>query len=339
MAKKKRLMRLLEMILLGQSRPDWRPKELAKHFGVSETRIYQDIREVVPSGVPMYFSGEGYKITGDFVLGSASLSTDEVLELLYPGHLFDNDGLPQTSQTLLEAKLASCLPVALRRGYGGGFGKSQIKVQSGTVKGPQFRRLHDAVAQRRRIKMRYSSRASGRATEREVDPYALIFRRHSWYLIAKCHTRREVRKFRASRIFSLMFTPLHFAEPKKFSLEEYTKGWWEVYGGEPTNVAVRFRRRVADLIRDHGPRPAQTIQELPGGDIIYRVNVRGSQEISWWIMQYGADAEVLEPKELRDLIRSNAEKMLRLYSRAVRSGRRRVPKVAEEPEPYSSGGD
>ena len=337
MERKKRLSRLLEMILLIQSGRDWRPKKLAEHFGVSETRIYQDIKQIVAAGVPIYFAGGGYKIAGDFVLGSTNLSADEMLELLYPDYLFADNGVRRPSQTLLEAKLALCLPAALRRGRGGGLTKRSIHVASSTPRGPHFRRLHDAVAERRRIKIRYTSRASSKTTEREVDPYALIFRKHSWYLIGMCRTRQEVRKFRASRILSVMFTPLHFAEPKGFSLEGYTKGWWEVYGGEPTNVAVRFRRRVGDLVRDRAPRPGQTIQELPGGDIIYRVNVRGIQEISWWVMQYGADAEVLEPKELRELIKANAEQMVKVYSRKP-SLRRTTSKVAEEVESYHPGG-
>jgi len=330
--KRKRLSRLLEMILLIQSRPDWRPKKLAEHFGVSQTRIYQDIRELVTAGVPICFSGEGYKIVGDLVLGSTTLTGEEMLELLYPRYLFGEDGDAGSRRSLLEAKLASCLPGPLRTGLT----SDRIKIGSATPRGPQFRRLHDAVAERRRIRIRYASRASGRTADREVDPYALIFRKHAWYLIARCRTRREVRKFRVSRILSVLYTPLHFPEPKEFSLQGYTSGWWEVFGGPPTNVAVRFRRQVADLIRGRTPHPGQTIQELPGGDIIYRVNVRGIQEIGWWIMQYGPAAEVLEPKELRDLIRDNAENMLRLYAReSARPGA--TPRAAEELGPYHAG--
>ena len=206
--KKKRLSRLLEMILLVQARADWRPGKLAEHFGVSETRIYQDIRELVSAGVPIYFSRTGYHIAGDFVLKSARLTADEVLDLLYPSYLFAGDGVPRPSDTILEAKLALCLPEPLRSGRAGDLERHRVRVQSGTMRGPHFRRLHDAVAERRRVTIRYASRSSNRTTEREVDPYALIYRRHSWYLIGKCQTRQEVRKFRVSRILSVSPTAL-----------------------------------------------------------------------------------------------------------------------------------
>ena len=334
----KRLTRLLKIILLVQARPDWRPRMLAKHFHVSQTRIHQDIRELVEAGVPICFSGNGYKIAGEFVLSSTSLSPDEVLELLYPQHLFSGDALGgeasvEPADSLLEAKLASCVPGPLRARFAG----SRIRVSSATAKGPRFRRLHDAVAERRRIRIKYASRASGRTADREVDPYALIFRRHAWYLIGWCHRRSEVRKFRVSRIRSVLYTQLHFPEPRDFSLEEYARGWWEVFGGEPVNVAVRFGRRVADLIRDRAPRPGQTIQELPGGDIIYRAHVHGIDEVGWWIMQYGPDAEVLEPGELRELMQANAVRMLRTYGR-TRKAPRAASKVAEKLEPYYARG-
>ncbi|MFW6108115.1 MAG: WYL domain-containing protein, partial [bacterium] len=210
--------------------------------------------------------------------------------------------------------------------------------RSATPKGPTFRRLHDAVTERRRVRIRYYSRSSAKTTEREVDPYALIFRKHSWYLIGKCHRRGEVRKFRLSRVRSVLYTPLHFSPPTDFSLEEYTRGWWEVFGGPPVNVAVRFSRRVADLIRDREPRPGQSIEECPGGDIIYRVHVRGTREIGWWIMQYGPDAEVLEPPELRDRIRRNAEQTARIYAGTAEPPEE-LPRAAESPEPYQAESD
>jgi predicted DNA-binding transcriptional regulator YafY len=313
MKREKRVSRLIKLILMVQARPDWRPKQLAAELGVSQTRIHQDIRELTTAGVPIYFAHGGYKIADGFSLGPSQLSTEEVLDLVYPAHLFRPAAdRSESPASVLDAKLAACLPDTLR----GRFESGRIQVGSSTARSPTFRRLHEAVADRRRIRVRYASRASGRTTDRELDPYALIYRRHAWYLIARCLARGDVRKFRVSRIRSVSFTPLHFAEPKDFSLEEYTTGWWEVFGGEPANVAVRFGRRVADLIRDHAPRPGQSIQELPGGDILYRVHVRGIREISWWIMQYGPDAEVLEPRALRDLMRENAARMLRLYGPA-----------------------
>ena len=49
MKRKKRVSRLLETVLLIQAQPDWRPKRLARHFGVSETNVLEpkELRELM----------------------------------------------------------------------------------------------------------------------------------------------------------------------------------------------------------------------------------------------------------------------------------------------------
>ena len=41
----------------------------------------------------------------------------------------------------------------------------------------------------------------------------------------------------------------------------------------------------------------------------------GIREISWWILGYGNEAEVLEPERLRKLIADHAKGMLERYNR------------------------
>ena len=49
------------------------------------------------------------------------------------------------------------------------------------------------------------------------------------------------------------------------------------------------------------------------GTLDFHVRVSGIGEISWWIMGYGDQAEVLEPEPLRELIARRAERMLEQY--------------------------
>ena len=46
---------------------------------------------------------------------------------------------------------------------------------------------------------------------------------------------------------------------------------------------------------------------------VFEVDVDGLGEISWWILGYGDQAEVLEPAKLREMIASHAEGMLAKY--------------------------
>ena len=45
------------------------------------------------------------------------------------------------------------------------------------------------------------------------------------------------------------------------------------------------------------------------GTLDFRAKVSGLNEISWWVLGYGDQAEVLEPPELRDLVAARARRM------------------------------
>ena len=57
-----------------------------------------------------------------------------------------------------------------------------------------FETVGSAVVQRRRLQLRYRSRASG-ASEREVSPQRLVHYRNTWYLDAWCHKSDGLRRF------------------------------------------------------------------------------------------------------------------------------------------------
>ena len=47
---------------------------------------------------------------------------------------------------------------------------------------------------------------------------------------------------------------------------------------------------------------------------MFEVTVDSLKEIVWWVLGYGAQAEVIQPRELRDEVASHAREMLSLYS-------------------------
>ena len=49
------------------------------------------------------------------------------------------------------------------------------------------------------------------------------------------------------------------------------------------------------------------------GSADYHATVSGLNEISWWILGYGDQAEVLQPPELRQLIAGRAKRMAATY--------------------------
>jgi predicted DNA-binding transcriptional regulator YafY len=62
--------------------------------------------------------------------------------------------------------------------------------------------LSSAVQQRQQVHLRYLS-WQGEETERDFDPYGIVFNVGYWYTAGYCHLRHELRTFRLDRIILL----------------------------------------------------------------------------------------------------------------------------------------
>jgi len=88
-------------------------------------------------------------------------------------------------------------------------------------------------------------------------------------------------------------------------------------------VKVWFDSDVAGYIKEKIWHESQKIEQRDDGSIIFEAEVAGTDEIKFWIMNWGSKAEVLEPESLRDEILRETEVMLERY--------KKIPgKMAEE---------
>jgi proteasome accessory factor B len=76
---------------------------------------------------------------------------------------------------------------------------------------------------------------------------------------------------------------------------------------------VRFDPLVADNVAEVVWHKTQKSKFLDDGSLLFEVKVSGLWEISWWILGYGDQAEVLEPKELRRMVAERAKRLAARY--------------------------
>jgi hypothetical protein len=80
-------------------------------------------------------------------------------------------------------------------------------------------------------------------------------------------------------------------------------------------ATVRFSKRIAPYIRETCWHSSQKITPQSDGGILFQVEVSEPKEVGWWVLQWGAEAEVLEPKSLRRELQETAERLLTLYGK------------------------
>jgi predicted DNA-binding transcriptional regulator YafY len=85
-------------------------------------------------------------------------------------------------------------------------------------------------------------------------------------------------------------------------------------------VRIRFNRAVADYIREKRWHPSQVLVELPDQGVELQLRLGSLEEISRWILGWGAHATVLSPPELVSILRETAQALVKNYPMSPKPG-------------------
>jgi predicted DNA-binding transcriptional regulator YafY len=301
-------------------------RQLAERFEVHQRTVERDIEVMRDQlGAPIAYdrNRNGYHYTSaGFFLPQVRLTEGEMV-VVYLGQklLLQYAGTPYEAQIrqALE-KIALLLPdevsmelAQVNRGIS--FAFEATRGDQELVTG-HYARLYDAIVQCETVEIHYYAASTGEKTRRRVDGYHLHLRDGAWYVIGRCHLRGKVQLFALDRILELGLTGSKFDRPSDFDIATFWADAWALErGATPVECAVRFDPYPARYIRERVWHSSQVLEELEDGSVILRVRVSGPAEFMRWVLQYGSSAEVLEPANLREAVRQEAEGSLKRYGR------------------------
>lgn len=322
MAKVSKVVRLLELIGLLQSGRPANAAALAQSLGVTQRTVFRDLDALREAGVPLIFdeAEQRYRIPSNYYLPPTNFTPHEALALLVLCYeLGATRGLPfQSSARQAALKLESNLPARLRSFVADVADAVRIRLPP-AVDAPEregtYRGLIDAIAARRPVRIRYQSLTEWSEISTKLQPYQLLFSRRSWYVVGRSSLHREVRTFSLLRIRALEPLDETFTPPARFSMDRYLRNAWHLIPepGPDRRVVVRFEKMVAQNVAEVLWHKTQRLEWLADGRLRFEVTVSGLNEIGWWILGYGDQAEVLEPQELRDQLHQRARNMAARY--------------------------
>jgi predicted DNA-binding transcriptional regulator YafY len=312
-----RIDRLLGYLIMLQSRALVRAQDLAAQFAVSERTVYRDMDALAEIGVPIVgIAGEGYRLMEGYSLPPVMFSEPEARALYLAIAMltsFTGDGPTKTAATTALAKVRAVLPVALR---------SQVETLQ-TVLGfytvgrpplnldePLFLDLQRAINERRVVYLHYHALRSNRITAREVEPLRLAFVDNAWMLHSYCRLRQDYRNFRLDRIDRLNVKAESF-EPRPVHLPKPSPG--------DRRVRVRFSPDVVRWVREAQHftfREEETAEDDESGVVmIYQVDEL--PQITYWLLRWGDDMEVLEPAELRTALQAIGKRLAQRHHQEI----------------------
>jgi predicted DNA-binding transcriptional regulator YafY len=297
--------------------------DLAREFEVNIRTAYRDLDFLRDEWrVPVeYDAHQGtYVLTEPMTeLPPVALSHGELLAIYFAEKV-----VRQYRGTPFEADLASAFRKILEllpeqvKVSPSGLG-DYLSLDLGPLHAPDAAVFRDVLAALRRkhtALIRYRSLSAGRTTDRRVRPYHVFNVGGDWYVAAWDERRKEVRDFALHRIKRVTLTTERYEIPPDFDFRKYMAGALAIEkGGKPVEVAIRFAPRQARWMRERRWHASARIQEEIGGGIVLRMTVAETSELRRWVLQFGAEAEVLQPASLRKAVGDDLRRAAAAYRR------------------------
>jgi proteasome accessory factor B len=177
-----------------------------------------------------------------------------------------------------------------------------------------FNTLSAAVLRQQEVEFEYRKPGEKKATRRRVRPYHLALRDNLWYLIAFDAARNALRTFALPRISQAKSLGASFVRPVDLSPEKFFATALGVLGGAGDyHVVIRFSATVADRVREREWHESQELRDLPDGRLELSLRLGALPEVEAWVLTWGAEAEAVQPRELRQRMAATAAALARLY--------------------------
>jgi predicted DNA-binding transcriptional regulator YafY len=305
--------RVLAVLEILQARGRLTGTELAERLEVDLRTVRRYITMLQDLGIPI--EGErgragGYRLRPGFKLPPLMLTGEEALAVTLGLLVARRMGLTATAPSVegAIAKIGRVLPPDLR---------AQVSaVQQALVLDTWIPSdlpatavvllLSQACQSSHRVWLAYED-GRGQRTEREFDPYRLVFLGKRWYAAGHCHLRDAQRVFRVDRIIEIHAREATFEPPVDFdalaavqaSIAQAPRAW---------HIELILKTTIDEARRRMPPLMAR-LEPIEGG-----VRWLGYADDLDWIarelIRFGFPVLVLHPQELKTALRDAAENAL-----------------------------
>ena len=321
--KSSRVSRVMQILTTLQAGKDYAVGDLSRMFGTSRRTVFRDLKELRAIGVPFRYDARtgGYTIEPEFFLPPLDLNLQEALSLLLLVYKARNQiQLPFKNSALLAAlKIENNLPAGIRQYCNTALRNistrlsAQAPVHHSGGLDKTFAQLQKAIAKKRKVGIRYHSLFEGNVIDLDLSPYHLLYNQRAWYVLGYSSLHKSVRTFKLNRIKELKTSEQCFLGGENFNLQDYLgKAWSMIPEGRIYNVKLRFLPRVANNVTEVQWHSTQEVTRNSDGSATVEFRVDGLGEITWWILGYGDQVQVLAPRALRKRVLETAKEMVKL---------------------------
>ena len=295
--KDNRLFRILYYIL---EKEKVTANELADKFEVSVRTIYRDIDSISSVGVPIFTTqgkGGGIKIDNEYILNKSLFDTNEKEQIITA-----LQGLEKTNEAY-KSELITKLSALFKIKNSNWIEIDFTSWGSNNTYQDLFNTLKIAIINKNIISFSYNSSKTEKINRR-VKPIRLLFKEQDWYLYAFCLLRNDFRYFKLSRIKDLEVLAINYEDNfENIVLKR------EIKYENTVNIKLKFNKSVAFRVYDE----FKAIVEDKKGNLYVEMKIPNNYKLYNYIFSFGANVEILEPKEIRNQFKNMINKIAKKY--------------------------
>lgn len=173
--------------------------------------------------------------------------------------------------------------------------------------------LRAACVERQVITGVYASVSSQSTRDRRIGPHYLYFAKGALYLVGEDLDDKKVKVFSAPRFKSVVMTPDEYSGVVS-TPEEFFSGAFGVFKDEskPVAVTLNFSKKIASYVRERKWHSSQQIISRDDGTVTMLLHCQVNHELVNWILGFGANVEIAEPRELIDAVLAESRRFIAL---------------------------
>ncbi|MGO1053324.1 helix-turn-helix transcriptional regulator [Crossiella sp. CA198] len=306
--------RILALLELLQAHHRLTGADLAQRLDVDERTIRRYATRLAELGIPVQADRGrygGYHLLPGYKLPPLMFTDEEavavVLGLLAGARLGLSTAAPAVDSAL--AKVQRVLPAQLRERTAAVREALDFTLAPREARAPgtgTLLVLGEATSRRRRVRLTYRS-YQGQDSERELDPYGLVFHHGRWYVTGHDHHRADLRTFRLDRIGEATITEHTFTPPAEFNPVQHVT---QSLAGVPYAWEVQVTLHTTlDEARKRIPASTATLTDTEDG-VLLRTRAERLDGMAMMLAGLGWSFRIHHPAELKEEVRSHAARLV-----------------------------
>jgi predicted DNA-binding transcriptional regulator YafY len=300
--------RLLAITVLLNQKGRLSAGELSRHFEVSHRTILRDIDSLNMAGIPVVSYkgyGGGFEILDNYKLEGSLFDKENLSSIITAleglGTAFSDKEINKTLdkvKLLLPEDERKKLDSSLSVDFSPWFFSKSFKSKTDIIK--------ESIQNRNLIEFSYINRKLIKKI-RTVEPMKLFFKDRSWYLFSFCRDKNDYRFFKLSRMNGIKKLDKTFIKREK-NIEDFDK----IENWETTkNIKLKLKFHPDADIDDYFKNHISSIDKT--GYTIVETNMPDDVWLYSFLLGYGDMMEVLEPHNVRLLIRNKIKILYNIY--------------------------